>query len=147
MADPIAPAASPGPITPAAAIGLPSLPREAQSSANFAPTTRASRKPLPGAADPQKVATPSAQVGQPDYLAPMSLEEAAEAMREYINNLPSNLEFRKDEASGYIVFKVSNPVTGEVIREYPPKEILEMARRLRATADGDGAGVLIDQQS
>lgn len=147
MADPIAPAASPGPITPAAALGLPSLPREAQPGANFAPTTRASRKPLPGSTEPQKAAATPVEETQPDYLAPMSLEEAAAAMREYIDNLPSNLEFRKDESSGYTVFKVSNPVTGEVIREYPPKEILEMARRLRASTDGDGAGVLIDQQS
>jgi len=77
-----------------------------------------------------------------------SLEEAAKTFREYLKNLPSDLSFSKDEASGYVVFKLVNPVTKEVIRQYPPDEVLELARRLRQfSPKKEQPGILLDQKS
>jgi flagellar protein FlaG len=78
--------------------------------------------------------------------APLTVEEAAKAFQEFLKNLPSDLQFRPDQETGQIIFKVVNPLTREVIRQYPPEEMLEMARRLRSTGQNEGAGLLLDGQ-
>ena len=71
-------------------------------------------------------------------------------MREYLKNLPSDLRFQPDKESGYVIFKVVNPVTQEVIRQYPPEDVVAMARRLNAALAADkkqGSGILLDSQT
>jgi len=75
-----------------------------------------------------------------------SLEEAASTFREYLKALPSNLQFRADQESGYYTFKVINPVTQEVIRKFPPDEVLEMAKRIKEQLANKGAGILLDEK-
>lgn len=41
-----------------------------------------------------------------------------------------SLRFRVDESSGRTIISVINPETDEVIREIPPKELLDIATRL-----------------
>lgn len=77
---------------------------------------------------------------------PLSLEEAVKAFREYLQGLPSDLLFQPDEASGYVVFKVVNPVTREVIRQYPSDAVIEMARRLKALAPQGKSGIFLDEK-
>jgi flagellar protein FlaG len=77
-----------------------------------------------------------------------SLDQAAESFRAYLKNLPSDLQFRKDEQTGIVVFKLVNPVTKEVIRQYPPEEVLAIARQLRQFSQRkDQPGILLDQKS
>jgi len=78
--------------------------------------------------------------------APMSLEEAAKEFREFLKNLPSDLQFQPDKESGYVIFKVVNPVTQEVIRQYPPDEMVRMARRLKAAAQQGRSGIFLDKK-
>jgi flagellar protein FlaG len=77
---------------------------------------------------------------------PVSIEDAAKAFQEFLKNLPSDLQFRSDQDTGQIIFKVINPVTREVIRQYPPDEILAIARRLRGSGRTNGQGLLLDGQ-
>jgi uncharacterized FlaG/YvyC family protein len=77
---------------------------------------------------------------------PLSLDEAVKAFREYLSGLPSDLLFQPDEASGYVVFKVVNPVTREVIRQYPSDAVIEMARRLKALAPQGKSGIFLDEK-
>lgn len=78
----------------------------------------------------------------------INVEDAAKTLKEYLKNLPSDLQFRKDEETGTVVFKVVNPVTKEVIREFPPKEIVEMSKRLRHLSEqSEKSGILLDTQT
>nr|WP_320132979.1 flagellar protein FlaG [uncultured Holophaga sp.] len=147
MSDPITPAGSVGQDTTAALAGWLSLPTRTSQKADSAQTTAAtSETPTLEQQLQQELAAAQQDQKKAQEAAP-NIEEAAKAMADYINNLPSDLEFRRDEESGYTIFRVVNPVTREVIREYPPKEVVEMARRLKSFLKGDGSGVLIDQQS
>jgi flagellar protein FlaG len=74
------------------------------------------------------------------------VESAMTQIREFVKKLPPDIQFSEDRSSGHVVFKVVNPITHEVIRQFPPEEILVMARRLKALAEG-GTGLLIDQKS
>jgi len=71
-------------------------------------------------------------------------------MRDFLKNLPSDLQFQPDKESGYVIFKVINPVTQEVIRQYPPEEVVSMARKLNAAlaaAKKHNSGILLDGQT
>lgn len=140
MPDPISPLGSPGQLqSPASAPNL---------LANQAGELVSVPQPSP---DPTAQAV-SLEIAQKAVLekapAPPSLDQAAESFRTYLKNLPSDLQFQKDEQTGYVVFKVVNPVTKEVIRQYPPEEVLAIARHLRQFAQRkDQPGILLDQKS
>jgi flagellar protein FlaG len=78
--------------------------------------------------------------------APMTLDEAVKSFREFLKNLPSDLQFQPDQESGYVSFKVVNPVTQEVIRQYPPDEVVRMARNLKAAAQQGRSGIFLDKK-
>jgi flagellar protein FlaG len=88
-----------------------------------------------------------AKTGPQAGSAPMSVEDAAKAFQEYLKNLPSDLQFQPDKESGYVIFKVVNPLTHEVIRQYPPEEMVKMARYLKAAANQGKSGILLDRKS
>lgn len=79
------------------------------------------------------------------------LEDSAKILKEYLQQLPTSLEFRADEESGRIVFKVINPVTREVLRQVPPEQVLALARQIKAlleeqrASDPPQAGILFDE--
>lgn len=107
-------------------------------------------KPAPG--DPGGVALSSQAAPAPAvnplvaaHTSRQVVEAAITQIREYLKNLPPEIQFSEDRSSGHIVFKVVNPVTHEVIRQYPPEEILTMARRLKSLQEGK-SGVLVDEQ-
>jgi len=77
----------------------------------------------------------------------MSVEDAVKAFREFVKNFPSDLQFRPDKESGYVIIKVVNPLTQEVIRQYPPDEIVEMAKKLKAAAEKNGSGIFLDRKA
>jgi flagellar protein FlaG len=78
--------------------------------------------------------------------APMTLDESVKAFREFLKNLPSDLQFQPDQESGYVIFKVVNPVTQEVIRQYPPDEVVRMARTLKAAVQQGRSGIFLDKK-
>lgn len=52
-----------------------------------------------------------------------------------------DLHFNLDEATGRTVVKITNSETGELIREVPPKEMLNLAAKME-----DIVGILFDQK-
>ena len=137
------PLGSPG--QPLAYQPLASAPTEAANGGPKAvqanPTTESVAK------DGPFVLTFSASAGKEDVPEVPNLEEAAEAFREYIEELPTNLQFSVDREAHTTVFKVVNPITREVLRQYPPEEVLILARRLRALGKQDApSGILLDQE-
>lgn len=78
---------------------------------------------------------------------PPTLEEASKALKEYIEGLPSNLQFSKDKETGIFSFKVVNPVTQEVIKQYPPEDMMKLYAKLRELGpDKSNAGFLLDDK-
>lgn len=152
MSDPISPVGSLGQL-PMASGASPTLalaraglndvqpqmapPATGASAAQPIETLKGSREPLP---------TPAPAKSQVGEKPPPNLEESVAEMREYLKNLPTNLEVRADEETGNLIFKVVNPVTKEVIRQYPPDELVALARRMRSLANKDVSGILLDRR-
>lgn len=63
----------------------------------------------------------------------------AQQLREVARSSSRDLEFRVDEEAGRTVITVRNAATGEVVRQIPGEELLELQRRLNV-----GHGTLVD---
>lgn len=69
-------------------------------------------------------------------------EKAAQRLNEVLRDRQRDLEFSVDETTGRTVLKVIHSESGEVIRQLPPEEILQIAR-----AFIEGTGSLIDDEA
>ncbi len=58
---------------------------------------------------------------------PVSIERAVEQIKAYLSESKRQLNFERDEHTGHTVIKVIDPASGEVIRQFPPEEILKLA--------------------
>jgi flagellar protein FlaG len=100
--------------------------------------------PLAQARSPSQSAAP--QVGASDAKAPdrMDLSQMSEAVADIQKNLGMirdvDVQFSVHEASGEIMVTVRDESSGEVIREIPPSEILDLAAKL-----GEMVGLIFDQ--
>jgi len=127
------------------------------------PAVPVASQPIPGQSPPQAGASAAANNGNVSSEAltrenssqkvtgktedkPMTLDDASKLLKDHLKSLPSDLQFEFDKETGITSFKVINPVTKEVIREYPPKEVVEMAKRLKEASQDKGAGLLVDEQ-
>jgi uncharacterized FlaG/YvyC family protein len=162
MTDSISPTGSPGQVPhmapPSMSLVTSRTPLEKDGSAPATPAvTAAVEAAIQSAANASKkvAATPPASKLElsPESLAGwgpqtgpkvMDMEEAAKAFQDYLNNLPSDLEFVPDSTNGTVVFKVVNPITHKVIRQYPPEEMVEAARNLPQSFKKDSPGILLD---
>lgn len=162
MTDSISPTGSPGQVPhmapPSMSLVASRAPQEMDGHAPATPAvTAAVEAAIQSAANASKkvAATPPASKLElsPESLAGwgpqtgpkvMDMEEAAKAFQDYLNNLPSDLEFVPDSTNGTVVFKVVNPITHKVIRQYPPEEMVEAARNLPQSYKKDSPGILLD---
>lgn len=60
-----------------------------------------------------------------------SIEKSVENISEFVNASARGLRFRVDDASGRTVVTVLNPNSGEIIRQIPTEEFLQIASELR----------------
>jgi flagellar protein FlaG len=56
-----------------------------------------------------------------------AVEAAAQQMQSFVSSMGRNLNFSIDGSTGYHVVRVTNPSTGEVIRQMPSEEVLRLA--------------------
>ena len=77
----------------------------------------------------------------------LTMEQAAQAFQNYLQSLPSNLQFQPDQQAGLVVFKVVNPITQKVIRQLPPEDVVEQARNLRMAQSKEHSGILLDEST
>lgn len=89
-------------------------------------------KPLPGSGEGKIVPQSgnSEPVTKPVDLS-KSIEKTVEQISEFVNANARGLRFRLDDASGHMVVTVLNPNSGEVIRQIPTEEFLQIASTLR----------------
>lgn len=159
MPDPLTPIGSSGQLPLMAAVPLVTPQTPATESgqvelSTFKSAKKASaRTPSSSKAETQKGDTVEAKVSEKkpsETISSASLEDSIQAFREYIKNLPSDLQFQPDQSSGLVIWKVVNPLTQEVIRQYPPEDVVAMARKIRelnAHQEEAKSGIFLDEQS
>jgi flagellar protein FlaG len=81
---------------------------------------------------------PASGNAQPVEVQPIDLSGAVKQIETYLSSSQRALSFRVDENSGRPVMTVTNPETGEVIRQVPGDEVLQMA----AAIESGGARLL-----
>ncbi|WP_298438363.1 flagellar protein FlaG [Geobacter sp.] len=59
-----------------------------------------------------------------------ALKEAAEKINEFIESMTTDLQFSFDKDAGRMVVRVMSRKDGEVVRQIPSKEALEIAKAL-----------------
>jgi len=85
---------------------------------------------------------------QPSVVSEADLKKAAETFKEYLDKLPSDLKFNFDEDTDRLILKIVNPVTREVVKQYPPDEFLSMVKHLREmTKNSADNGIFLDTRS
>lgn len=104
--------------------------------------------PGSGAVTGAKVAQEKQEVAAVEKLTQPSPQEmdmntaarvAAKQIDSYLKSIGREVEFRVDEGSGRTVVTVRETATGDVIRQIPNEEVLQLARRFAA-----GSGSLLD---
>jgi uncharacterized FlaG/YvyC family protein len=68
-----------------------------------------------------------------------AVRAAAQQIDSYLKSVGREVEFRVDEETGTTVVTVRATATGDVIRQIPNEEVLQMARRFQA-----GSGAVLD---
>ncbi len=63
------------------------------------------------------------------------LKAAVLDINEYVQSIQRTLRFSIDDETGTTVVKVLNSETQEVIRQFPPEEVLALARHLQASQE------------
>ena len=84
------------------------------------------------------------QSGEPDPRE-LALERLKSVLTEVADQLPPNakLVIRRDEESNRFVYEFTDPVTGEVTRQFPTEEVLAAMRAAKQPA----AGVMLDRKA
>ncbi|MFL6619683.1 MAG: flagellar protein FlaG, partial [Povalibacter sp.] len=68
-----------------------------------------------------------------------AVRAAAAQIDSYLKSVGREVEFRVDEETGTTVVTVRETASGEVIRQIPNEEVLQLARRFQA-----GSGAVLD---
>lgn len=64
------------------------------------------------------------------------LNQAVSRLNAHVQNIQRELEFSIDKATGRTIIKVIDSSTKQVIRQLPPEEVLQVARRIAAMQEG-----------
>jgi flagellar protein FlaG len=59
-----------------------------------------------------------------------NIQAAARTIDSFVRDMGRSLDFRVDSASGKQIVRVSNPETGELVRQIPNEEAVQIARSL-----------------
>lgn len=82
---------------------------------------------VPGVA---RSSTISEGVAQIERRSNENLQAAARTIDSFVRDMGRSLDFRVDSSSGKQIVRVSNPQTGEVVRQIPNEEAVQIARSL-----------------
>ncbi len=111
-------------------------------------TTKASPSGIksPPAQDDATAVPPSNQAYAPDAIVDMleqrkalnadQLQKVVERMDEFVHSMDKNVSFRLDKATGRNVITIYQAQTGDVIKQIPDEEMLEVLKRLADASSG-----------
>lgn len=96
----------------------------------------------PSSSVPAEVpATQAAPTDTAIAIRPGTPSVVAQQVEQFLKTTNSILSFEKDQSTQQIVVKVLDSETKEVLRQYPPEELLKMAQALQKTE-----GFLLDKR-
>ena len=102
-----------------------------------------SGKPLPvGNSEPAADSRPKPET--------KDLEKMAEALNQFMKATQRSLQFTLDDDTGRTVIKVINKETQEVVRQFPPEEMLSISRMITESlqeAVDTSTGILLEEQT
>lgn len=81
-----------------------------------------------------------------EQVSQQEFANAVNRLNEFVQTIERNLQFSVDEETGYTVITVIDSKTEEIIRQIPPKEVLEMASNLMDTL-AKVEGLLLKEQA
>ena len=99
------------------------------------PPSATSAAPAVGAQKPTEAKTEQAS-SAPQAASPAAeqsrepVEEAISSIKQFAQSIQRNLNFALDESSGKVVVKVTDAVSGDVIRQMPSEDALRLAESL-----------------
>lgn len=96
------------------------------------------RSPAPGGASPavgveksvDAKAVQASSATPPAEPAREPVEDAISSIKQFAQSIQRNLNFALDESSGRVVVKVTDAVSGDVIRQMPSEDALRLAESL-----------------
>lgn len=87
----------------------------------------------------ESVAAPAVEKVTPPADVNAAVRAAARQIDSYLKSIGREVEFHVDDETGTTVITVRETATGDVIRQIPNEEVLQLARRFSA-----GSGSLLD---
>ena len=121
---------------------LPAQPAAAQSAlpvVNSAPQ----QSPQPTApSDAEVIAKVISTTIKPSNVAQTSaptqqvIQQTSQQIQSFVQSMGRDLSFSVDSTTGYHVVRVTNPATGEVVRQLPSEELLKIAESMQQTGSG-----------
>lgn len=97
-------------------------------SATNATLAVGAQKPAEDKARQASSASPAASLTAEQSREPV--EEAISSIKQFAQSIQRNLNFALDESSGKVVVKVTDAVSGDVIRQMPSEDALRLAESL-----------------
>jgi len=94
---------------------------------SVAPAGGASSGLVPGVSRPSPISEGVAQI---ERRSSENIQAAARTIDSFVRDMGRSLDFRVDSSSGKQIVRVSNPQTGEVVRQIPNEEAVQIARSL-----------------
>lgn len=83
---------------------------------------------------------------RPTTPSPAELDGAVKEFNDYVQSISRNLEFSVDKDANRTVIRVVDSQTGDVVRQIPAEEMLQLARHLREM-DKASEGLFIKTQA
>jgi flagellar protein FlaG len=65
-----------------------------------------------------------------------TIAQTAQQLQEFVQSMGRNLSFSVDSTTGYDVVVVTNPSTGQVVRQLPSEELLKIAQTMDQNSSG-----------
>jgi len=119
--------ASPMPAIPLANVDIPNLsPNKNAEAVSVSQVSNVIKDTESKPSDVAKFAEPTRQV----------IDNAAKVLQEFVASMGRNLEFTVDVESGYHVVRVTDPNTGDLVRQLPSKELLMLSRSMATLNNG-----------
>lgn len=81
------------------------------------------------------------QVKQEEPLSASQLEKVAQQLQDFVGQMNKSLQFNVHEESGRDVIQVVDRKSGDLIKQYPSEEVLDLVAKL-----SQATGSLIDEQ-
>lgn len=108
-----------------------SIPAVSMQDASARPSAAPAGQAAPASGKPPPSSGNPLPASPPPPPAP-NIDQAIKQIQDYLASSSRKLQFQIDDATGRTIIRVTNPETGEVIRQIPSEEVLRISASLKA---------------